>query len=71
MPLSHIQQVKIVSTVNGDVSNFVDKSDPRVASGHAKRLHVAEVRQEEEFSIVKNSTYATKLEVACVTSSYG
>lgn len=68
-PLSHIQQLKIVSTVNGDVSNFVDKNDPRVASGHAKRLHVTEVRKEEEFSIVKNSTYITKLEVACVTSS--
>ena len=68
-PLSHIQQLKIVSTVNGDVSNFVDKNDPRVASGHAKRLHVTEVRKEEEFSIVKNSTYVTKLEVACVTSS--
>ncbi len=68
-PLSHIQQVKIVSTVNGDVSNFVDKNDPRLASGHAKRLHVTEVRKEEEFSIVKNITYATKLEVACVTSS--
>jgi len=68
-PLSQIQQLKIVSTVNGDVSNFVDKNDPRVASGHAKRLHVTEVRKEEEFSIVKNSTYVTKLEVACVTSS--
>ena len=68
-PVSHVQQVKIVSTVNGDVSNFVDKNDPRLASGHAKRLHVTEVRKEEEFSIVKNTTYATKLEVACITSS--
>ena len=68
-PLSHIQQVKIVSTVNGDVSNFVDKNDPRLASGHAKRLHVTEVRKEDEFSVVKNTTYATKLEVACITSS--
>jgi len=68
-PLSQSQQLKIVSTVNGDVSNFVDKNDPRVASGHAKRLHVTEVRKEEEFSIVKNNTYVTKLEVACVTSS--
>ena len=68
-PVSHVQQVKIVSTVNGDVSNFVDKNDPRLASGHAKRLHVTEVRKEEEYSIVKNTTYATKLEVACITSS--
>lgn len=69
VPLSNIQQVKIVSIVDGNVSNFVDKNDPRVASGHAKRLHVAEVRKEENYSIVKNITYATKLEVACVTSS--
>ncbi|WP_172369994.1 glycoside hydrolase family 65 protein [Sporosarcina jiandibaonis] len=69
IPVSHIKQVKIVSTVNGDVSNFVDKNDPRLASGHAKRLHVTEVRKEENLSIVKNITYATKLEVACITSS--
>ncbi|WP_391115806.1 glycoside hydrolase family 65 protein [Psychrobacillus sp. L3] len=67
--LNQVQQVKIVSSVNGDVSNFVDKNDPRVASGHAKRLHVTEVRKEENFSVVKNRTYATKLEVACVVSS--
>ena len=69
VPLSKIQTVKIVSTVNGDVSNFVDNNDPRVASGHATRLHIAEVRKVEHFSIVKNITYATKLEVACVTTS--
>ena len=69
VPLSNIQRVKIVSTLNGNVSNFVDKNDPRVASGHAKSLHIAEVRKEENFSIIKNITYATKLEVACVTSS--
>lgn len=67
--LSHVQKVKIVSSANGDVSNFVDKNDPRVASGHAKRLHVTEVRQDENYSIIKNRTYATKLEVACVVSS--
>ncbi|TWT14597.1 glycoside hydrolase family 65 protein [Planomicrobium sp. CPCC 101079] len=64
-----IEQVKIVSTVNGDVSNFVDKEDPRLASGHAKRLHVTEVRQENRFNIVKDTTYVTSLEVACVSTS--
>ncbi|WKA55691.1 glycoside hydrolase family 65 protein [Planococcus shixiaomingii] len=64
-----VEQVKFVSTVNGDVSNFVDKEDPRLASGHAKRLHVTEVRQENRFSIVKDTTYVTNLEVACVSSS--
>lgn len=67
--ITPVQQVKIVSTVNGDVSNYVDQDDPRVASGHAKRLHIADVRQEGQFSIVKNITYATALEVACVSTS--
>lgn len=69
VPVNNIKLVKIVSIVEGKVSNFVDKNDPRVASGHATRLHISEVRQHESFSIVKNITYATKLEVACVTSS--
>jgi alpha,alpha-trehalose phosphorylase len=68
-PISIVHQVRIVSTVNGDVSNFVDKSDPRVASGHAKRLHVTEVRQEEAYTIVKDQTFATNLEVACLSFS--
>ncbi|SDN13512.1 alpha,alpha-trehalose phosphorylase [Psychrobacillus sp. OK028] len=69
VPLNNIQQVKIVSVVDGNVSNFVDPNDPRVASGHATRLRISEIRKEENFSIVKNITFATKLEVACVTSS--
>ncbi|WP_142828350.1 glycoside hydrolase family 65 protein [Planococcus soli] len=68
-PLRGVQQIKIFSQVNGDVSNFVDKEDPRLASGHAKRLDISEVRQQDGLSIVKNTTYATKLEVACVAST--
>lgn len=68
-PISIIQQIKIVSVVDGDVSNFVDKNDPRVASGHAKRLHIIDVRKDDKFSVVKNRTYTTQLEVACVTFS--
>ena len=69
-PVSAVGTIKIVSVTDGDISNFTDASDPRVASGHAKRLHVTEVRKEDEFSIVKNKTFATELEVACVTSSH-
>lgn len=68
-PISPVDTIKIVSLTDGDVANFTDASDPRVASGHAKRLHVTEVRKDDEFSIVKNKTFATELEVACVTSS--
>ncbi|MGI2328948.1 glycoside hydrolase family 65 protein [Planococcus sp. YIM B11945] len=68
-PISPIHQVKFVSSINGDVSNFVDKEDPRLASGHAKRLHVTDVRQDGRISLVKDTTYVTKLEVACASSS--
>ena len=68
-PITPIAEVKIVSTLNGDVSNYVDKEDPRLASGHTKRLHITDVRQEGRVSIVKDTTYQTKLEVACVSAA--
>ncbi|TWT25143.1 glycoside hydrolase family 65 protein [Planomicrobium sp. CPCC 101110] len=67
--ITPVGQIRFVSAVDGDVSNYVDKEDPRLASGHAKRLHVTEVRQEDRFSIVKDTTYTTNLEVACISSS--
>lgn len=63
----NITQIKIVSVVNGDVSNYVDKNDPRVASGHAKRLNVTEVSKQDEITVVKDRTFNTKLEVVCAT----
>ncbi|RKQ32511.1 glycoside hydrolase family 65 protein [Oceanobacillus halophilus] len=66
-PLNGTKEVKFVSTVNGDVSNFVDKDDPRVASGHAKRLVCVDVRKAGSYNVVQNTTYETKLDVACVT----
>lgn len=68
-PITPVGEVKIISTVNGDVSNFVDKDDPRVASGHAKRLHITEVRQDGDIGIVKDTTYETKLDTACISST--
>jgi len=58
-------QVRIVSTVNGDVSNFVDETDPRVASGHAKLLTVTDVKQSADISYVECETTNTKLKAAC------
>ncbi|GGM29916.1 glycosyl hydrolase [Paraliobacillus quinghaiensis] len=68
-PIANIKQLKIVSSVNGDISNFVDKNDPRVASGHAKRLEILDVKKEDAYSMVKDITYASELEVACVTTT--
>ncbi|MEH7222269.1 glycosyl hydrolase family 65 protein [Bacillus sp. JJ1566] len=68
-PISQIESVIIRSTVNGDVSNFVDKGDPRVASGHAKLLRVTKASKIGNYSIVRNKTSESELEVACVTST--
>ncbi len=69
--ITPVEKITISSTINGDVTNFVDKDDPRVASGHAKRLNVTEVRQEAGIGIVKDTTYVTNLDVACISSSVG
>lgn len=69
-PVQFAGTVKIVSTVNGDVSNFVDNSDPRVASGHAKRLNVTGVYMENEQMAVEVETYRSKLKSVCAVT-YG
>jgi alpha,alpha-trehalose phosphorylase len=61
-------QVRIVTTINGDVANFVDTNDPRVASGHAKLLHVTNVEQLENVSYVECQTTNTKLKTACAAA---
>ncbi len=62
--------VRIISTVNGDVSNYVDSSDPRVASGHAKLLFPTKVQQIDNTSYVECETTNTKLQTACAASHY-
>jgi alpha,alpha-trehalose phosphorylase len=64
-PVTYQGQVRIVSTVNGDVSNFVDPNDPRVASGHGKRLHVTNVQHVGERSFVECETERSGLSCAC------
>lgn len=69
-PLSGVEQVEIRSKVDGDVSNYVDKNDPRVASGHAKRLSVLDVSNESNINTVLNKTYVSNLEVACASKVF-
>jgi alpha,alpha-trehalose phosphorylase len=61
--------VRIVSTLNGNVANYVDNADPRVSSGHANLLTVTDVQQTETISYVECETSSTKLKTAC-TASY-
>ncbi|HEY2421446.1 MAG TPA: family 65 glycosyl hydrolase, partial [Neobacillus sp.] len=58
-------RVKIVSTINGNVTNYVDAEDPRVGSGHAKLLKVTKEQQMNRFSYVECETTNTKLKTAC------
>lgn len=60
--------IRIVSTLNGNVSNYVDTVDPRVSSGHAKLLRVTDVQQTETISYVECETSYTKLKTACAAS---
>ena len=66
-PITQIQEIEIVSTVDGDVSNFVDASDPRVASGHAKRLHVTGVQDKGPYMQVSDETEVSQLNVSATT----
>ncbi|MEH7076395.1 glycoside hydrolase family 65 protein [Neobacillus drentensis] len=61
-------RIRIVSTLNGNVSNFVDTVDPRVSSSHAKLLRVTDVQQTENISYVECETTYTKLRTACAAS---
>lgn len=61
-------KIRIVSTLNGDVSNYIDTGDPRVSSGHAKLLKVKDVQQTEEISYVECETSYTKFKTACAVS---
>lgn len=60
--------VKIVSTVNGDVSNYTNPNDPRVGAGHAKRLSVAACGYQDDYAYAMDETQASGLQVACVTA---
>ncbi|TMW72339.1 glycoside hydrolase family 65 protein [Alteribacter natronophilus] len=68
-PLSEINEARIVSTINGDVSNFTDPNDPRVASGHAKRLEVLKAEHENGQTTVIDRTLESELEVACTAQT--
>ena len=69
-PVNFTGSVKIISTVNGDVSNFVDSKDPRVGSDHAQRLHVEKTGRHDNYLYVLDKTFSSGLETACVTKHY-
>lgn len=66
-PVNYYGEITIVSKVNGDVTNFADKNDPRVSSGHAKRLKLNEALEQEGLSYVEVEALESKLKAACGT----
>ncbi|WP_070120141.1 glycoside hydrolase family 65 protein [Bacillus marinisedimentorum] len=66
-PVNFNGQLRVVSTVDGDVSNFTDDSDPRVGSGHARRLHPIGADHDHEYSYVVSQAEVSRLETACVS----
>ena len=66
-PINFFGAVKIVSTVNGDVSNYVGVNDPRVSSDHGKRLHVKQTGMKDDMIFALAETVSSKLKTACVS----
>ncbi|WP_226670910.1 glycoside hydrolase family 65 protein [Metabacillus litoralis] len=66
-PVDFEGTVKIVSTVDGDVSNYVSRNDPRVSAGHANLLSVENVGYDENMMFVVDKTGTSNLETACAT----
>lgn len=68
IPVTPSLPVKITTTLNGDVENFTDPNDPRVASGHAKRLKVNEAGLLDGAAYVEVETYKSKLKAAALST---
>lgn len=67
-PIDEAIPVEIVSLLTADVENFTDATDPRVAQGDAKRLHVRQVEMIDNASYVEVETYQSKLRAAALST---
>ncbi|MBU5347698.1 glycoside hydrolase family 65 protein [Paenibacillus lautus] len=66
-PVNFNGQVRIVSTVNGNVKNYTNANDPRVGAGHAERMTVIDAGVKGSDAYVVDETMTSKLRAACVT----
>ncbi|MYL54543.1 family 65 glycosyl hydrolase [Pontibacillus yanchengensis] len=66
-PVNFADSITIVSTIDGDVTNFSDSNDPRVAGGEAKRLHTVEAAANDDYGYVINEAETSKLQTACLS----
>lgn len=56
--------IRIRSTIEGDVSNFVDEKDPRVGSNTEKLLHVTSSARREGIAVMEGATNRSGLSMA-------
>ncbi|GEL08456.1 glycoside hydrolase family 65 protein [Salisediminibacterium halotolerans] len=63
-PESACRNIRVISYLDGDVTNAADPDDPRVASGHTKRTNTTDVFQDGPNHTVVNRTFETRLETA-------
>lgn len=66
-PVNFRGKIKVISRLNGDVSNYANPNDPRVAAGHSKRLSVIGCGMQEDCLYVEDETMASSLRTACVS----
>ena len=59
--------ITIESEINGDVTNYTDKNDPRLAAGHANILSVRSILSEKDIMQVVSQTQNSKESVAVTT----
>lgn len=57
-PITYFGEVTVKSSLNGDVYNYTDKNDPRVASGHAKLLTIVDTSIEDYLSILVQTNHS-------------
>ncbi|PKM51028.1 MAG: family 65 glycosyl hydrolase [Firmicutes bacterium HGW-Firmicutes-7] len=66
-PISYFGEVIVKSTLDGDVYNYTDKSDPRVASGHAKLLNIVSTSIEDYLAVLVKTSHS-ELFCSCVST---
>jgi len=66
-PVNFFGKVKVVSVVNGDVTNYTGKDDPRLSLRDSHILTVNDVKLEEDLAVVLAETKRSRLQTACIT----
>lgn len=70
IPVNFAGRIKVISSINGDVTNFVDTKDPRVGSRHANLLQTKTCEILGEKVLIVNETRNSKLQTACMSSHF-